>query len=186
MTFYKIENHCRSCGATDLAQVLPFGKTPLADRLLPSAKVDKPELLAPLTLAFCPNCTLIKILETVSPEVLFYEDYPYFSSLSKILLEHFRQSALQIIESRKLGPQSVVIEAASNDGYMLRNFTIYYQHLCYFSVIALDTLFKKHKLFLNDIQRTSVNGGSLRLYVEPHEAVKATTIRSYVKIDIRN
>ncbi|NES83373.1 MAG: methyltransferase, partial [Moorea sp. SIO2B7] len=50
--------------------------------------------------------------------------------------------------------------------------TIYHQHLCYFSVTALDRLFRKHGLFLNDIQRTPIHGGSLRLFVEPKEQVK--------------
>ncbi|MEB3337189.1 MAG: class I SAM-dependent methyltransferase, partial [Leptolyngbyaceae bacterium] len=49
--------------------------------------------------------------------------------------------------------------------------TIYHQHLCYFSVTALDQLFRRHSLFLNQIQRVSVHGGSLRLFVEPVEAV---------------
>jgi hypothetical protein len=49
--------------------------------------------------------------------------------------------------------------------------TIYNEHLCYFSVTALDALFRRHGLFLNDIRRLSIHGGSLRLYVEPREAV---------------
>jgi hypothetical protein len=49
--------------------------------------------------------------------------------------------------------------------------TIYHQHLCYFSVIALDHLFRKHYLFLNGIKRVTIHGGSLRLYVAPHEQV---------------
>jgi hypothetical protein len=49
--------------------------------------------------------------------------------------------------------------------------TIYHQHLCYFSVTALDKLFRRHSLFLNDIKRVSIHGGSLRLFVEPREAV---------------
>jgi SAM-dependent methyltransferase len=50
--------------------------------------------------------------------------------------------------------------------------TIYHQHLCYFSVTALDRLFRRHSLFLNDVKRTSIHGGSLRLFVEPRESVK--------------
>ncbi len=54
--------------------------------------------------------------------------------------------------------------------------TIYHQHLCYFSVTALDRLFRRHFLYLNDIQRTAIHGGSLRLFVEPKEAVKDSVI----------
>jgi hypothetical protein len=49
--------------------------------------------------------------------------------------------------------------------------TIYHQHLCYFSVSSLDKLFRRHSLFLNDLKRTPVHGGSLRLFVEPLENV---------------
>jgi hypothetical protein len=52
--------------------------------------------------------------------------------------------------------------------------TIYHQHLCYFSVAALDSLFRRHGLFLNDVERTSIHGGSLRLYVQPFEDQKAS------------
>jgi len=47
--------------------------------------------------------------------------------------------------------------------------TIYHQHLCYFSVTALDRLFRDHGLFLNDLQHTAIHGGSLRLFVEKHD-----------------
>jgi SAM-dependent methyltransferase len=50
--------------------------------------------------------------------------------------------------------------------------TIYHQHLCYYSVTALDKLFRRHGLFLNDIQRVAIHGGSLRLFIEPQEHVQ--------------
>jgi SAM-dependent methyltransferase len=50
--------------------------------------------------------------------------------------------------------------------------TIYHQHLCYFSVTALDRLFRRHGLFLNRVERTPIHGGSLRLFVSPFEAVE--------------
>ena len=116
---------CRSCGHTPLEFILSLGWTPLADRLLTKDQLDQPELTAPLDLGFCPDCTLVQITETVSPEILFCEDYPYFSSVSKTLLEHSRENALELIQARKLGPDNLVIEIASNDGYMLRNFVEY-------------------------------------------------------------
>ena len=54
--------------------------------------------------------------------MLFCNDYPYFSSFSDALLAHSRKNALELIERRKLGPQSFVVELASNDGYLLKNF----------------------------------------------------------------
>jgi SAM-dependent methyltransferase len=234
---------------------------------LTEAQLEEEEIFAPLTLAFCEDCKLVQIMETVPPEILFCRDYPYFSSVSKSLLEHFGASAHNLIQTRSLVSRpSLVVEAASNDGYMLRNFaelgiavlgidpahgparaaqkagiptlntfftedlarqlrderglradvflannvlahvpdlngfvrgmgiilrddgvavieapylidliehcefdTIYHQHLCYFSVTALDKLFRRHGLYLNDVERTSIHGGSLRLYVEHFE-----------------
>jgi hypothetical protein len=259
---------CRSCGHTDLEPILSLGRTPLADALLTEEQLGLPELIVPLDWVFCSHCSLVQITEAVPSEILFCRDYPYFSSVSKTLLQHFRQSAEELIESRKLNSDSLVIEAASNDGYMLRNFverdipvlgidpaegpvqvaqqagiptlctffgkdlakqlrekegliadlflannvlahvpdlngfvegikimlkdtgaavievhyvadlvdhcefdTIYHQHLCYFSVTALDNLFRRHSLFLNEVRRIPTYGGSLRLFVEHHEAV---------------
>ena len=64
----------------------------------------------------------MQITQTVSPQILFAEDYPYFSSVSQTLLQHSRANAEELIRTRKLDASSLVIEIASNDGYMLRNF----------------------------------------------------------------
>lgn len=264
---------CRSCGATNLQLIISFGKTPLADALVWEKDLEKPEIFAQLDLAFCPQCALVQITESVDPEILFCRDYPYFSSVSPSLMQHFRDSALDLVDRRHLTGSSLVIEAASNDGYMLKNFmekgvpvlgidpadgpakvaldagvptlntffteqlakklrdegraadvflannvlahvpdlngfvegirallkptgvavieapylldlinhcefdTIYHQHLCYFSITALDRLFRRHGLFLNDVKQTTVHGGSLRLFVEPKENLSATVKR---------
>ena len=261
---------CRSCKRQGLNPVLSLGTTPLADALLTPEQLQQPELTFPLDLAFCPECSLVQIQQTVSPEILFCREYPYYSSFSDWLLRHSRQNAMALIESRALGPRSLVVELASNDGYMLRNFvergipvlgidpatgparvaqqngiptlitfftsalagklrqegrradvmiannvlahvadlngfvegihillkddgvavievpyvkdlmdhcefdTIYHEHLCYFSVTALDHLFRKHSLYLNHIEHLSIHGGSLRLFVEPFENVDST------------
>jgi len=113
---------CRASGIDDLELIISFGHTPLADALLTKDQLSQPEYTAPLELAFSPSSGLVQITTTVPPEILFCQDYPYFSSVSPSLLRHFHQSALEIIESRKLDNNSLVIEAASNDGYMLKNF----------------------------------------------------------------
>ena len=113
---------CRACGCPDLEPVLSMGETPLADALLTGSQLESPEYIVPLTWVFCPNCALTQITETVEPEILFGRDYPYFSSVSKSLVRHFGDSAEELIELRGLTPDDMVIEAASNDGYMLRNF----------------------------------------------------------------
>ena len=258
---------CRSCGHMDLVSILDLGRTPLADRLLTEAQLGEPEPVYPLRVVFCAECGLLQIDETVAPEVLFCEDYPYFSSFSDSLLRHSRDNVLELIESRGLGPGSLAVEIASNDGYLLRNYleqgvgvlgidpaegparevekigvgtlnefftsdfasrlamqghradvihannvlahvadtngfiqgiatllkdegvavievpyvkdliehcefdTIYHEHLCYFSVTALDNLFRRHGLYLNEVRRLRIHGGSLRLYLEKSEKV---------------
>lgn len=251
---------CRSCGREGLQRVLDLGRVPLANALL--ERPDAEEQRFPLTLAFCPGCSLVQILETIDPEVLFGH-YLYFSSFSRAMLAHARAEAEMLIERRGLDGRSLVIEVASNDGYLLKNFvargipvlgieparniaqvaishgvptrceffgercaeqlrreglaadcvlgnnvlahvadlngfvrgaaillkpdgvcvfefpylgdliehlefdTIYHEHLCYFSLHAIDALFARHALRLVDVERLSVHGGSLRVFGEP-------------------
>lgn len=253
---------------------LDLGNTPLADRILTSEQLQQPEPVYPLEVAFCPQCSLVQILRTVPPEDLFSGDvYYYYSSFSDALLKHSRENVHDLIARRALDSSSFVVELASNDGYLLKNYieqdipvlgidpcagparaaqdigvpcmitfftlalaqqlrdegkqadvvhannvlahvpdtngfvegigtllkdtgvavieapyvkelidhcefdTIYHEHLCYFSVTALDHLFRRHSMYLNDIKELSIHGGSLRLYVEKHENVGANVRR---------
>ena len=113
---------CRSCGEEGLRPFLSLGKTPLADALVAPDRLGDPEPRFPLDVAFCPSCALVQILEEVPPDVLFVDNYLYFSSFSDHLLAHAREHALGLIDQRRLGPTSLVVEIASNDGYLLRNF----------------------------------------------------------------
>ncbi len=260
----------RSCRDHSLRRRAP---APIADRLVaPDDKAE--EYVAPLTLIHCNGCALCQIRETVAPRVLFGPDYPYYSSVSQALLKHFGDSARAIIARRGLGPDDLVVEAASNDGYMLRVFheagipvlgidpadgpvgvarkhgietvhdfftaalaqriaaegrkasvflannvlahvedvndfvsgvatlladdgmavieapylidlvdtgafdTIYHQHLLYLSLTALVPLFARHGLHLNDVERTWVHGGSLRLFItrEPGQSERLVSL----------
>lgn len=102
--------------------MLSLGDTPLADAFLDPADLARPEPRFPLEIAFCPSCSLVQVLEEVPPEVLFVENYLYFSSFSPALLDHARRHALNLVTGRRLGARSLVVELASNDGYLLRNF----------------------------------------------------------------
>lgn len=115
---------CRSCGEIGIRPILSLGKTPLANALLKADELNKPEPTYPLDLAFCPCCKLVQITETVPPETLFSE-YFYFSSFSDTMLQHSRELVERLIKSRDLGGESLVIEIASNDGYLLQ---YYRQH----------------------------------------------------------
>ena len=113
---------CRSCRTPGLRPFLSLGKTPLADALVVPERVAEPEARFPLDVAFCPSCSLVQILEEVPPEQLFVDNYLYFSSFSDELLRHSRDHAVGLIERRSLGADSHVVELASNDGYLLKNF----------------------------------------------------------------
>jgi SAM-dependent methyltransferase len=110
---------CRACGADGLAPILTLGRTPLANALLTADQLDAPEPTYPLDLVRCPGCTLVQITETVPPEVLFRR-YPYFSSVSETFLGHASALAERLVAARRLGPGSLVVELASNDGYLLQ------------------------------------------------------------------
>lgn len=119
---YQNIDQCRSCFSGNLFPVLTLGNMPLADGFLSESALTQPERTFPLSVVFCSGCSLIQLRETVAPEVLFACDYPYYSSFSSGWVDHCRHNALELIESRGLNCDSRVIEIASNDGYMLRNF----------------------------------------------------------------
>jgi C-methyltransferase C-terminal domain/Putative zinc binding domain/Methyltransferase domain len=249
---------CRSCDNPALASVLDLGSTPLANALVKPEDRGSLEARYPLRLVFCPDCTLVQITETVRPEILF-RDYLYFSSFSDTMVKHAKELAVRLIAERSLGPHSLVVEVASNDGYLLQFYrrsevpvlgvepatniaraaidrgiptvcqffgkslaerlisegkradvihannvlahvaelngfvhgfrlllkndgivvvevpyaidmidrsefdTIYHEHLCYFSLTALDHLFRRNGLVIVDVERLEIHGGTLRI-----------------------
>ena len=265
-----LETRCRLCGSTNLVSVLSLGKTPLANALLTEEQLAQPEPTYPLELVFCSECSLVQITETVPPEELF-ANYLYFSSYSDTMLQHSRQIVERLISQCGLTADSLAVEIASNDGYLLQYYvqagvqvlgiepahniaevangkgvhtlpeffskaladrlvaegkkadvlhannvlahvaalndvaagiatvlketgvavievpyvkllieqtefdTIYHEHLCYFSLSALNHLFRRHSLTINDVEILPIHGGSLRIFVgkqaEPSPAV---------------
>jgi SAM-dependent methyltransferase len=234
---------------------------PLANSLLTPEELAEPEPRFPLELAFCPHCALVQITVTVPPEQLFRE-YLYFSSFSDTMVSHAAALAEDLIAGRKLSGGSLVVEIASNDGYLLQFYkgagvpvlgieparnvaavareergietiseffgpelartlaaegrradvihahnvlahvadlngvvaglrellkddgvavievpyvkdmidrcefdTIYHEHLCYFSLTALERLFRRHDLMVVDVTRVAIHGGSLRVTI---------------------
>lgn len=113
---------CRSCGYEDLELVLKLGNMPLSDGLMRPDDDRDQETRYPLTLVWCERCSLVQILETVDPRTLFGAEYPYFSSYSPALLEHSRENVERIIARTELDEKSLVVELASNDGYLLQWF----------------------------------------------------------------
>lgn len=265
---------CRSCGAQNVVPILSLGRTPLANALLSAEQLGQPEPSYPLDLVFCGECSLVQITETVPPEQLF-EEYLYFSSFSDTMLRHAEELVARLRSGRNLTSASLVVEVASNDGYLLQFYrragipvlgieparniarvaeergiptcceffsaelaarlaaeecradiihannvlahvadlngvvqgfrtllkddgvgvvevpyvkdmidgvafdTIYHEHLCYFSLTALDRLFRRHGLTLVDVERLPIHGGSLRAFVaaEADSASRSRAVR---------
>ncbi|MEM6486649.1 MAG: class I SAM-dependent methyltransferase [Pseudomonadota bacterium] len=256
---------CACCLHVGIEPVLDMGMMPRSDGLLPPSHLHRRETLVPLRLGFCAKCSMVQLLETRPAEEMFGDDYPYMSSYSDALLKHSRENALELIEMCELGADDLVVEIASNDGYMLRNFkesgipvlgidpalqpvtraresgidtiqdffglevatrlvdegrranvmiannvvahvadqndlvagfaklladdgmlvvefpyvrdlidygefdTIYHEHRCYFSLTSAMALFSRHGLYVNDVRRLSIHGGSLRLFIGKSE-----------------
>lgn len=116
----RTEAHCRSCGSQDLSIFLSLGDLPLSDGFLEPRQLVENEPRYPLDVAFCSSCSLVQILETVPPEELFGVDYPYFSSFTDTLLRHSEANVNERVKERRLSGDSLVVELASNDGYLLQ------------------------------------------------------------------
>ena len=112
---------CRSCGGRNLELLLSLGRTPLANSLLKPEQLLDPEPRHRLELAFCQSCALLQITEAISPETLF-RHYLYFSSVSSTILASARDLVDRLVRERGLDGSSLVVEIASNDGYLLRNY----------------------------------------------------------------
>ena len=113
--------HCHSCGSGQGRLILDLGLQPLANNLLSPVDLGTPEPKFPLRIALCESCWLLQITDIIPPVQLF-SDYLYFSSFSDALLRHAKESVDHHIAEFRLGPSSYVVEIASNDGYLLRNF----------------------------------------------------------------
>jgi nucleoside-diphosphate-sugar epimerase/SAM-dependent methyltransferase len=112
---------CRFCGAPLEQTMVDLGMSPLCESYLTAAELDRMEPFYPLCVYVCGTCFLVQLQQYVSAEDIFTE-YAYFSSYSDSWVDHARRYADQMIERLDLGPRSLVVELASNDGYLLQHF----------------------------------------------------------------
>ena len=115
------EPRCRICGTALGLPVVDLGMSPLCERFLSVAMLDLPEPIFPLQVHLCASCGLAQLREFARPDEIFSE-YFYFSSFSESWVEHGRRYAERMIDELRLGPTSLVVEVASNDGYLLQHF----------------------------------------------------------------
>ena len=112
---------CRFCGTRLHQTFVDLGMSPLCESYLSADQIDAMEPFYPLHVQVCDRCWLVQLQEYVSGEEIF-RDYAYFSSYSDSWLDHARRYTDQMIERFQLGKGHLVVEVASNDGYLLQFF----------------------------------------------------------------
>jgi SAM-dependent methyltransferase len=255
---------CRSCDNTLNTSFCDLGVSPLSNSYLSADALDRGEIFYPLHARVCDRCFLVQLDEFEKPENIF-SDYAYFSSYSSSWLAHCADYAKMAIARNKLDSKSLVVEIASNDGYLLKNFkaagipvlgveparnvaataiaqgintistffgvgaakkmvrdgqladlivannvlahvpdindfvggmkqvlkptgvitvefphlleliqqnqfdTIYHEHFSYLSLLAVESLFRRHQLRIFDVDVLTTHGGSLRIFASHSE-----------------
>lgn len=113
---------CRHCQSKLEYKFLDLGFAPPSNAYLKSNDLDKPERYFPLRVFVCHHCWLVQTQDFAQADLLFSPDYAYFSSTTKSWLKHASDYCQMMINKLQLTSQSFVVEIASNDGYLLRNF----------------------------------------------------------------
>jgi SAM-dependent methyltransferase len=112
---------CRFCGQPATHLFVDLGKSPLCESFLTLEQLNEMEPFYPLRVNVCPSCYLVQLQEYVTPAHIFTE-YAYFSSFSSSWVEHARKYTVAMRQRLGLTADSLVIELASNDGYLLQHF----------------------------------------------------------------
>lgn len=113
---------CRFCNTPLNQTVVNLGLSPLANAYRNECQVDEPETFYPLCVRVCEACYLVQVPQVETRDVIFDDDYAYFSSYSDAWLEHCKTYTSMIVDKLGLDASSHVIEVASNDGYLLQYF----------------------------------------------------------------
>lgn len=113
---------CRHCGSDLALNLVDLGFAPPSNAYLTEGDLSRPERSLPLRVSVCQTCWLAQTEDFAEREDLFSADYAYFSSTSRSWLEHSKKFCDAITKQLDLDSSSFVVEIASNDGYLLRNF----------------------------------------------------------------
>ena len=112
---------CRFCGAQLRLSVVDLGMSPPCESFVPASRIEAMEPFYPLHVRACTRCWLVQLPAFVPPQEIF-TDYAYFSAYSSAWVEHARSYAEMIQARLRLGADDLVVELASNDGYLLQHF----------------------------------------------------------------
>lgn len=114
------QHACRHCGSPLQHTVIDLGHQPPSNAYLRPEQLTLPEITYPLQVFVCTSCWLVQLPEHAAAEELFTADYAYFSSTSSSWCAHAERFVTAAVEMLVLGPESLVVELASNDGYLLQ------------------------------------------------------------------
>lgn len=112
--------NCRFCGHPLEHVFVDLGHAPPSNAYLTAEQLDQPEVTYPLKLFVCDRCWLVQVPAHAAAHQVFTPDYAYFSSVSTTWVEHARRYVDMIGQRLRLDRESLVIEIASNDGYLLQ------------------------------------------------------------------
>jgi len=115
-------NQCRHCENDSLHTLVDLGFAPPSNAYLSKAQLCEAEIYLPLHVLVCDQCWLVQTQDFVTPDTFFSDDYAYFSSTSSSWLAHAKAFCEQMKARFGLTSDSLVIEIAANDGYLLKNF----------------------------------------------------------------
>jgi hypothetical protein len=115
-------NRCQICNSDKLRLVLDLGYQPLCDTLLTKKKLNQSETTYPLRMMWCQNCTCVQLDYCVDGKLVYHQDYPYRSGITKELAEYQENMALSLIKKYDLKSEDLVIDVGSNDGTLLKGF----------------------------------------------------------------
>jgi 2-polyprenyl-3-methyl-5-hydroxy-6-metoxy-1,4-benzoquinol methylase len=113
---------CRSCHSLKIHDFVDLGHAPLSNAYLSESDLDKSEKYYPLKTIVCGDCWLVQTEDYLNVDEIFKSDYAYFSSTSSSWLKHAQEFSKSVINKFHIDKNSMVIEIASNDGYLLKNF----------------------------------------------------------------
>lgn len=113
---------CRHCKKLLKNTFLDLGNLPFSNAYLNKDDLSRPEIYYPLKIKVCNKCWLVQTEDCTDANSIFTPDYAYFSSTSSSWLLHAKEYTKKMIKDFNLNDKSMVIEVASNDGYLLKNF----------------------------------------------------------------
>jgi methylation protein EvaC len=113
---------CRICNA-DYEPFISYGRMPIANGFIANNQMNN-EYFFELKVGFCPKCSMVQIVDQPEREMMFNENYAFFSGTSKFMTQHFKEFAEYVMKGYIESKDPFVVEIGSNDGIMLQNFAV--------------------------------------------------------------